>query len=197
MTSDSNPKVEQYIDRADKWRTEFTALRALLRECPLNEDFKWGHPCYTVQGGNVVLMHGFKEYCALLFHKGALMKDPAGILIQQGKNSQSARQLRFTSVAEIEAQAANIKTYVFEAIEIEKSGLKVELKDTSAFDVPEEFQRRLDDEPTLKRAFEALTPGRQRAYLLHIAGAKQAKTREARIDKCMPLIMEGKGLNDR
>ncbi len=197
MISPANPKVEKYLERAERWQAEFTTLRALLRECPLAEAFKWGHPCYTYQDSNVVLMHGFKDYCALLFHKGVLLKDPAGILIQQTKNVQSARQIRFTRVAEIEAQAANIKAYVFEAIEIEKAGLKVELKDTSAFDVPAEFQRRLDDMPALQHAFEALTPGRQRAYLLHFAGAKQVKTREARIDKCMPMIMEGKGLNER
>ena len=197
MTSDSNPKVEQYIERADKWQAEFAALRALLRDSPLTEDFKWGHPCYTVPSGNVVLIHGFKEYCALLFHKGALMKDPAGILIQQGKNSQSARQLRFTNVSEVEAQAANIKAYVLEAIEIEQAGLKVELKSADEFEVPEEFERQLNDMPALRTAFEALTPGRRRAYLMHFAGAKQSTTREARIAKCLPMIMEGKGLNDR
>src|SRR5690606_21247420 len=160
------------------------------------EELKWGVPCYTVKGSNVVLIHGFKEYCALLLHKGALLNDGENILIQQTENVQSARQIRFTSLQEIIALKSVLKTYIFEAIEVEKAGLKVELKKTKEYDVPGEFQIKLDENPALKSAFESLTPGRQRAYLLHFAAAKQAKTREARVEKVIPQILEGKGLND-
>ena len=191
-----NPKVDAYIGKLEKWREETEKLRAIALACPLTEDLKWGVPCYTVDNANVVIIHGFKDYCALLFVKGALMKDPKGILIQQTENVQSARQIRFTGLKEIVKLEATLKTYIRQAIEVEQAGLKVERKTTAEFEVAEEFQNRLDAQPSLKKAFEALTPGRQRAYLLHFSSAKQSKTREARIDKCTPLILEGKGLND-
>ncbi len=172
------------------------ALRALLLECPLVEDLKWGVPCYTLDGKNVVLIHAFKDYCALLFHKGALMKDPDCVLIQQTENVQSARQIRFTGVDEIQRMQNLIKSYVHEAIEVEKAGLKVVHKSVSEFAIPEEFGTVLAGDGALKAAFDALTPGRQRAYLLHFSSAKQSATRQARIEKCRPKIMEGKGLDD-
>jgi uncharacterized protein YdeI (YjbR/CyaY-like superfamily) len=162
----------------------------------LIEELKWGVPCYTFQGSNVVLIHGFKEYCALLFHKGALLNDAEGVLIQQTENVQSARQIRFTNLQEIIELSKVLKSYVFEAIEVEKAGLKVELKKTKEYDIPEEFQVKLDADPGLKEAFYSLTPGRQRGYLLHFSAAKQAKTREARVEKLIPQILSGKGLND-
>lgn len=192
--SDINPKVDAYLAREKTWREEFTALRAIMRDFDLSEEFKWGHPCYALDKTNIVLMHGFKEYCALLFFKGALMKDPSGILIQQTENVQAARQIRFTSADEIKRMANMLKSYVQEAIEVEKAGLKVEFK--KEFEIPEEFQSKLDKRPDLKKAFEALTPGRQRAYILHFAGAKQTKTREARVEKYIPQILEGKGIDD-
>ncbi|MCO4881878.1 DUF1801 domain-containing protein [Paraburkholderia caribensis] len=191
-----NPKVDAYIGKLEKWREETEKLRAILLECPVTEELKWGVPCYTVDDKNVVLIHGFKEYCAILFVKGALLKDPKGILIQQTENVQSARQVRFTSLQEIVKLQAVLKTYIRAAIEVEKAGLKVVHKSTEEFEVAEEFQHRLDKTPTLKKAFEALTPGRQRAYLLHFSSAKQSKTRESRIEKCLPMILDGKGLND-
>ena len=178
------------------WQAELAALRVLVLEAGLTEDCKWGVPCYTFEKGNVVLIHSFKDYCALLFFKGALLKDPKGILIQQTENVQSARQLRFTDVREITKLKATIKAYLQEAIAVEKAGLKVSMKPTAKFAMPDEFQAKLDTSPALKTAFEALTPGRQRAYLLHFAAAKQAKTREARIEKCTPQILNGKGLLD-
>ena len=178
------------------WRDEMTALRHIVCDCGLTEEVKWGQPCYTLDGANVVLIHGFKDYCALLFMKGALMKDPESLLIQQTRNVQSARQIRFTGLAEIVARRAVLKTYVEEAIAAEKAGLKVEKKPTADFPRPEELLTRFAASAALKSAFEALTAGRQRAYLLHFASAKQAKTREARIDKCAPLILAGKGLDD-
>lgn len=192
--SELNPKVDAYLAREKAWREEFTALRAILRDFDLSEEFKWGHPCYALGKTNIVLMHGFKEYCALLFFKGALMKDPSGILIQQTENVQAARQIRFTSADEIKRMANMLKSYVQEAIEVEKAGLKVEFK--KEFEIPEEFQSELDQHADLKKAFEALTPGRQRAYILHFSGAKQAKTRQARIEKYIPQILEGKGIDD-
>ncbi|BCZ82228.1 hypothetical protein PTKU64_59030 [Paraburkholderia terrae] len=191
-----NPKVDAYIAKLKQWREETEKLRAIVLECPVTEELKWGVPCYTVDDKNVVLIHGFKEYCAILFVKGALLKDPKGILIQQTENVQSARQVRFTSLQEIVKLQSVLKTYIRAAIEVEKAGLKVAHKSTEEFEVAEEFQTRLDKLPKLKTAFEALTPGRQRAYLLHFSSAKQSKTRESRIEKCMPLILEGKGLND-
>ena len=190
----TNPKVDAYLEREETWRKEFEALRAIIRDFDLSEDFKWGHPCYALDKTNIVLMHGFKEYCALLFFKGALMKDPGGILIQQTENVQAARQIRFTGADEIKRMANSLKSYIQEAIEVEKAGLKVEFK--KEFDIPQEFQAKLDERADLKTAFEALTPGRQRAYILHFAGAKQVKTREARIEKYVPQILEGKGLDD-
>jgi uncharacterized protein YdeI (YjbR/CyaY-like superfamily) len=192
----SHPKVDAYMEQADKWQEEFIRLRAIALDCPVVEDFKWGHPCYTANGANVVLIHGFKDYCALLFFKGALMKDPNGILIQQTENVQAGRQIRFTNSGEIAQLAPTLKAYILDAIAVEQAGLKVDFKPTREFTMPEEFQARLDTDPALKSAFEALTPGRQRGYLLHFSSAKQAKTREARIDKCAPQILAGKGLDD-
>lgn len=191
-----NPKVDVFISKAEKWQEEFQKLREIILDCGLSEELKWGQPCYTLDGKNVVLMHGFKDYCALLFHKGALLSDPNGILIQQTENVQAARQIRFTSVREIAKMERILKTYLHEAIENEKSGLKVALKETSDFAVAEEFQKKLDESSVLKSAFDALTPGRQKAYLLHFSQAKQARTRHARVEKCMPLILSGKGLDD-
>jgi uncharacterized protein YdeI (YjbR/CyaY-like superfamily) len=178
------------------WQAELAALRALVLEAGLTEECKWGVPCYTFEKGNVVLIHAFKEYCALLFFKGALLKDAKGILIQQTENVQSARQLRFTDVRDIVALKSTIKAYLQEAISVEKAGLKVSMKPTAEFAMPEEFQVKLDASSALKTAFEALTPGRQRGYLLHFAAAKQSKTRQARIEKCTPQILNGKGLLD-
>ena len=192
-----NPQVDDFLSKAEQWREEYTALRAIVLGCGLTEEFKWMHPCYTLDGRNVVLIHGFKHYCALLFTKGALLKDPEGILIQQTENVQAARQLRFTTVREIVKLKATLKAYIKEAMEVEKAGLEVTYKKTSEFAVPEEFQKQLRENPALKTAFAALTPGRQRAYLLHFSAPKQSKTREARIEKCLPLIFDGLGLNDR
>lgn len=191
-----NPKVDGFLKKAKKWRTEMESLRSIVLACGLTEEVKWGQPCYTLEGSNIVLIHAFKEYCALLFFKGALLKDTKGILVQQTKNVQAARQLRFTGTAQIDKQKSTITSYIREAIKVEKTGLKVKFKKTSEFEMPQEFQRKLDKNAALKRAFDALTPGRQRAYLLHFASAKQSKTREARIEKCMPRILDGLGLND-
>lgn len=192
----TNPKVDAVLRRATKWREEFEALRAIVLECPLTEELKWYQPCYTFQGKNIVLIHGFKEYCALLFFKGALLGDAENLLIQQTENVQSARQMRFTSLKEITSKQRLIKEYVYEAIEVEKAGLKVALKKEEEYKVPEEFQKRLQKNSSLKKAFQSLTPGRQRAYLLHFSQAKQSTTREARIDKWIPAIMKGKGMNE-
>lgn len=194
--ANTNPKVDAFLGRAKNWQKEFGALREIALASNLTEDLKWGQPCYTLENANIVLIHGFKEYCAFLFFKGALLKDPNNILVQQTENVQAARQIRFTSVQQIEKMKNTLKAYIREAIEIEKSGLTVEFKKTDEFAVPEEFQRQLDETPGLKDAFEALTPGRQRGYLLHFSSAKQSKTREARIEKCIPMIFDGLGLND-
>lgn len=191
-----NPKVDAFISRADQWQQEFEELRRVILDCELTEALKWGVPCYTFQGKNVVLMHGFKDYCALLFMKGVLLKDPHDILIQQTENTQSARQIRFTSVDDIIELEPAVKAYIDEAIEAEKAGLEVDFKKTEAFTMPEEFQHKLDEMPDLKVAFEALTPGRQRGYLLYFSGAKQAKTRASRVEKYVQKILDGKGLND-
>lgn len=191
-----NPKVDQFLSKAKKWQDEMTLLREMVQECNLTEDFKWMHPCYTLDNANIVLIHGFKDYCALLFFKGVLMKDEKGILIQQTENVQDRRQLRFKSVEEIEKLESVIKDYINEAIAIEKAGLKVVMKTTAEFNMPEEFQTVLEDMPELKKAFYALTPGRQKAYLLYFSSAKQAKTRETRIEKYMDKILNGKGLDD-
>jgi uncharacterized protein YdeI (YjbR/CyaY-like superfamily) len=192
----TNPKVDAFLRKAKKWREEFERLRAIALDCPLTEELKWGQPCYTFQKKNIVVIHGFKEYCALLFFKGALLKDADGILVQQTKNVQAARQIRFTDVREIVQMKPILKAYLHEAIEAEKAGLKVKLKKTAEFTIAEEFQYKLDANPALKAAFAALTPGRQRGYLLYFAAAKQATTRQARVEKCMPQILKGKGLND-
>jgi len=191
-----NTKVDQLIDKADRWKNEFSMLRAIALDCSLKEEIKWGQPCYTFQNNNIVLIHGFKEYCALLFFKGALMKDPKGILIQQTKNVQAARQIRFTNVSEIEKMEKTLKAYIKNAIEVEKAGLKINYKKTTEYNIPEEFQKKLKASAALKKAFNALTPGRQRAYLFYFSQAKQAKTREARIDKYTNQILAGKGLTD-
>ena len=191
-----NPKVDFYFSKAGKWQGELEQLRTIALDCQLTEELKWGTPCYTHQQKNIVLIHDFKEYCAFLFFKGALLKDTEGILIQQSENVQAARQIRFTNLKEIVEQKNILKAYIYEAIEIEKAGLKVELKKTSEFPVSEEFQKQLDEDSTLKKAFEALTPGRQRAYLLHFSQPKQGKTREARVENAIPQILDGKGLND-
>ncbi len=191
-----NPKVDFFFKKPKKWQTELEQLRTIVLDCHLNEELKWGCPCYTFEGKNIVLIHAFKDYCALLFHKGALLKDPKGILIQQTENVQAARQLRFTGITEILKLIPSIKAYILEAVKVEEAGLKVPLKDTAAYTVPEEFQTRLSKDAALKKAFEALSPGRQRGYLLHFSAAKQAKTREARIAKYIAQILEGKGLDD-
>lgn len=192
----TNPKVDFYFEKATKWQDEIGLLRDIALSCGLDEELKWGCPCYTFKGNNVVLIHVFKEYCAFLFFKGALLKDPEGILVQQTENVQAARQIRFTTTTQIKKLGKSLKTYIFEATEVEKAGLKVPMKKTREFEVPEEFQAKLNKMPDLKKAFKALTPGRQRAYLLYFSQAKQAKTREARIDKYIPQILSGKGLDD-
>lgn len=191
-----NPKVDFYFTKAKQWKEEYGKLRSLLLDWGLTEELKWGTPCYTFKGYNIVLIHGFKEYCALLFFKGALLKDTEGILIQQTENVQAQRQARFTGLQQIIELEPILKAYIYEAIEVENAGLKVTFKKTTEFTVVEEFQAKLDEMPGLKAAFEAITPGRQRGYLLHFASAKQAKTREARIEKYIPQIMAGKGLDD-
>lgn len=191
-----NPKVDWFFKKDTQWKEEYAKLRTICLKCGLTEELKWGCPCYTHQKSNIVLIHGFNEYCALLFHKGVLLKDPENILIQQTENVQSARQIRFTSVQEIVEMDPIIQAYIHEAIEVEKAGLEVDYKKASEFDVPEEFQVKLDENPDLKTAFEALTPGRQRGYLLHFSGAKQSKTRKRRVEKYIPYILDGKGLHD-
>lgn len=191
-----NSQVDWFFNKATQWEEAYAALRTIALDCGLTEELKWGCPCYTFEKANVVLIHGFKEYCAFLFHKGALLSDSAGILIQQTENVQSARQIRFTNIEEIVALETALKTYIYEAIEVEKAGLKVALKKTTEFKMPEEFQIVLADMPELKMAFYALTPGRQRGYLLHFSQPKQVKTREARIEKCVEKILSGKGLED-
>lgn len=191
-----NPKVDFFFDKTKQWQKEFEKLRAIALETELVEDLKWGCPCYTYDGKNIFLIHGFKDYCALLFFKGALMKDPENILIQQTENVQAARQIRFTDVQQIIDLEKTLRAYIFEAVEIEESGAKVEMKKTKEFEMPEEFQQQLEQNQDLKEAFQALTPGRQRAYLLYFSSAKQSKTRTSRIEKCIPEILNGKGLND-
>ncbi|WP_289137308.1 YdeI family protein [uncultured Brevibacillus sp.] len=194
--SERNPKVDEFLSKAKKWKDEFEKLRNIVLDCDLTEEFKWMHPCYTYEQKNIVLIHGFKEYCALLFHKGALLKDAHGILIQQTENVQAGRQIRFTNVQEIVEMEAILKAYIHEAIEVEKAGMEVDFKKTTEYTIPEELQHKFDEIPALKTAFEALTPGRQRAYLLHFSGPKQSKTRESRIEKSMQQILNGKGLNE-
>ncbi|PKF90702.1 hypothetical protein CW306_04145 [Bacillus sp. BA3] len=191
-----NPKVDEFLGKAKKWKEEYETLRNIVLDCGLTEEFKWMHPCYTFEKKNIVLIHGFKEYCALLFHKGALLKDPHGILIQQTENVQGARQIRFTNLQEIVATETILKAYIHEAIEVEKAGLEVNFKKNEEFIIPDELQNKFDEIPALKTAFEALTPGRQRAYILHFSQPKQSKTRESRVEKCMQNILNGKGLKD-
>ncbi|QEC51599.1 uncharacterized protein YdeI (YjbR/CyaY-like superfamily) [Anseongella ginsenosidimutans] len=191
-----NPKVDFYFLKAGKWQEAFGRLRSIALDCQLTEELKWGCPCYTFQKKNVVLIHGFKEYCALLFFKGALLKDANGILIQQTENVQAARQIRFTNAREIAEMASILKAYINEAIEVEKAGLKVNLKRTADFPIPDEFQRKLDEIPALKTAFKALTPGRQRAYIFYFSAPKQSGTRASRVEKYTQQILNGKGLND-
>jgi uncharacterized protein YdeI (YjbR/CyaY-like superfamily) len=191
-----NPKVDFFLSKAKKWQREFEKLRMIILDCGLTEELKWGQPCYTIEKRNIVLRHGFKEYCALLFFKGALLKDANGILIQQTENVQAARQIRFTHVREIMKMKTILKAYIHEVIEVEKAGLKVKLKKTSEFTIPEEFQKKLDAIPALKTAFGALTPGRQRAYLFYFSAPKQSKTRASRVEKSMQQILNRKGLND-
>ena len=192
----TNTKVDTFLSKAKKWGKEFEQLRSTVLDCGLTEEFKWMHPCYTFDGKNIALIHGFKEYCALLFFKGVLLKDTKGILIQQTKNVQAGRQIRFTNVQEIVKMKSILKSYIHEAVEVEKAGLKVKMKKTSDLKIPEEFQHKLNKIPALKTAFKALTPGRQRAYIFYFSQAKQSKTREARVEKYMPQILNGKGLDD-
>jgi uncharacterized protein YdeI (YjbR/CyaY-like superfamily) len=191
-----NPKVDFYFRKAHKWQEEIERLRMIVLSCGLTEELKWGTPCYVFQKSNIVLIHVFKEYCALLFFKGVLLNDPTGVLIQQTKNVQVARQMRFTNAREIVKMKPIIKAYIYEAIEVEKAGLKVSLKKAEEFATAEEFQKKLDKIPALKTAFKALTPGRQRAYKLYFSAPKQSKTRESRVEKYMQQILDGKGLND-
>ena len=191
-----NPKVDFYFDKAGRWQEATEKLRKIVLSCGLTEELKWGCPCYMQGKNNIVLIHVFKEYCALLFFKGALLNDPDGILIQQTENVQAARQIRFTDAKQVTKQAPALKAYIQEAIRIDKAGMKVELKRPTEFAMADEFRVKLDTDSNLKKAFEALTPGRQRAYLLHFSSAKQSKTREARVEKAIPQILEGKGLDD-
>jgi uncharacterized protein YdeI (YjbR/CyaY-like superfamily) len=191
-----NPKVDFFFEKESKWQKEVCLLRNIALDCNLNEELKWGNPCYSLDNRNIVLIHMFKEYCALLFFKGALMNDPEGILIQQTNNVQAARQIRFTSLKDISKLKSILKSYILQAVDIEESGMKVKLKKTTEFEVPEEFRMVLTKNAKIKKAFQALTPGRQRAYLLFFAAPKQAKTRETRIEKHLENILAGKGLND-
>ena len=191
-----NPKVDEFLRKAKKWKEEYETLRNIVLDCELTEEFKWMHPCYTFEEKNIVLIHGFKEYCALLFIKGALLKDAHGILIQQTENVQAGRQIRFTNVQEIVDMETILKAYIHEAIEVEKAGLEVNFEKNTESIIPEELQNKFDEIPALKTAFEALTPGRQRAYILYFSAPKQSKTRESRIEKWLQQILNGKGLND-
>ena len=195
-TSVTNPKVDWFFDKATQWQKEYEKLRMIILECGLTEELKWGCPCYQFEKRNIVLIHGFKEYCALLFFKGALLADADGILIQQTENVQSARQIRFTSAKQIVKMERILKAYVYEAIEVERAGLQVKLKKTKDFKIPEEFQSKLNKMPALQTAFDKLTPGRQRAYIFYFSQAKQSKTREARVEKYLKQILKGKGLDD-
>ncbi len=191
-----NPNVDFFFSKAKKWQEEYKKLRMIILDCGLTEELKWGVPCYTLEESNIVLIHGFKEYCAVLFFKGALLNDAKGIIVQQTKNVQAARQIRFTSVQEIVEMEPTLKAYIKEAIKVEKAGLKVNFKKTKEFKIPEEFQNVLNENPALKTAFYALTPGRQRGYMLYFSAPKQSKTRESRIEKCIDQILAGKGLDD-
>ena len=191
-----NPKVDWYFEKNEKWQKETRKLRTIILDCGLTEELKWGCPCYTYESRNVVLIHVFKEYCAVFFFKGALLADPDGILVQQTENVQAARQVRFTNIKEVKERERILKTYIYEAIEVERAGLQVKLKKTKDFKIPEEFQTKLDKMPSLKKAFDALTPGRQRGYIFHFSQPKLSKTREARVEKYLKQILSGKGLDD-
>lgn len=191
-----NPKVDEFLSKAKKWKEEYEQLRNIILDCGLTENFKWMHPCYTLDNKNILLIHGFKEYCAILFHKGALLKDEREILIQQTENVQAARQIRFKNVQEIVGMESILKDYILEAIEVEKAGLKVELKKHAEYEIPEELQHKFEEIPDLKTAFEDLTPGRQRQYIFYFSEAKQAKTRASRVEKFIPKILDGQGLRD-
>ncbi|HVX25575.1 MAG TPA: DUF1801 domain-containing protein [Parafilimonas sp.] len=194
--NNTNPKVDWFFDKAEKWKKEFEKLRMIILDCGLDEELKWGQACYTFEGKNIVLIHGFKEYCALLFFKGALLNDPENILIQQTENVQSPRQVRFTNLKEIVNMDKVLKSYIYEAIEVERAGLKVKLKETADYKMPAELQTILNKNKAFKKAFDALTPGRQRGYIFYFSQPKQSKTREARIEKYTQQILDGKGLND-
>lgn len=196
IKGERNSKIDPYFNKLKKWKEEFELLRDIVLDCGLTEDFKWMHPCYTLDNKNIVLIHGFKDYCALLFHKGALLKDPHGILIQQTENVQAARQIRFTGVQQIDEMQLILKSYIDEAIEVEKAGLQVNYKKNTEYIIPEELENKFVEIPDLKTAFEALTPGRQRAYILHFSTPKQSKTRESRVEKYIASILNGKGLDD-
>lgn len=191
-----NSGVDAFLSKAQKWQEETEKLRMIILDCQLTEELKWGKPCYSFQKSNIVIIQGFKEYCALMFFKGALLNDASGILIKIGENTQAMRQIRFTSVREIIEMEPILKAYIYEAIEMEKAGLKVDFKKTSDYNIPKEFQNKLDEIPVLKTAFNALTPGRQRAYILYFSAPKQSTTRESRIEKYIPQILRGKGLNE-
>lgn len=191
-----NPKVDEFLQKEKKWQEEFEKLRMINLDCGLIEELKWRLPCYTSQGRNIAIIQNFKEYCALMFFKGALLKDPNSVLVKPGENSQAQRQIRFTKVGEIVEMESILKDYIQEAIKVEQEGLEVKLKKTTDFTIPEELQTKFDEVSGLKTAFEALTPGRQRAYILHFSGAKQSKTRESRVEKYIEQILNGKGLND-
>ena len=191
-----NPKVDRYLRKAKKWQKEFERLRTIALSCELTEELKWGQPCYTLENKNVVIIQGFKEYCAVLFFKGALLKDSEGLLVKPGEHTQASRQIRFTNIREIVKMESVLSAYIHEAIDVEKAGLKVKRRKTTDLEMPEEFQTKLDESPALKTAFYALTPGRQRAYLFYFSQAKQSKTRESRVEKCRAQILKGKGLND-
>jgi len=190
-----NPKVDEHINQSKQWKNEMNALRTIILDCQLTEDFKWGKPCYSFDGKNIVIVQGFKEYFALLFFKGGIMKDSKQLLVKMGENTQAGRQMRFENVQDILGKKEIIKDHIFEAVEIEERGEKVEIKKKTT-PIPEEFQIKLDENPKLKTAFDALTPGRQRAYLFHFSAPKQSKTRESRIEKSIPNILDGKGMND-
>ncbi|RIX48755.1 hypothetical protein D3P08_23975 [Paenibacillus nanensis] len=196
VKGERNTKIDPYFNKLKKWKEEFGLLREIVLDCGLTEDFKWMHPCYTFDNKNIVLIHGFKDYCALLFHKGALLKDPHGILVQQTENVQAGRQIRFTGVQQIEEMQLILKDYIDEAVEVEKAGLQVEYKKTKEYAIPEELENKFVEIPDLKTAFEALTPGRQRGYMLYFSSPKQSKTRESRIEKYLGHILSGKGLDD-
>ena len=191
-----NPKVDFFFSKAEKWQEEYEKLRTIVLDCGLNEELKWGCPCYTFEKGNIVLIHGFKDYCALLFIKGSLLHDANGILIRQTENVQAGRQVRFTGLQEIQELEPILKAYIYEAVEVEKAGLKVSIKQHTEYTIPEELQQKFNEVPALKTAFEALTPGRQRGYIFHFSAPKQSKTREARVEKYIPHILSGKGLDD-